>query len=426
MGLINVTHTQVTQSILDLQQDLLKNQYYLFNNMKALPVDYFNINTNRSTLDQALAIQYANLGTESPLRFNLIHDLYLYGLDRIALNLDYNDSMVEASEISGEAVITPNTIIPYPGDYFIIQMIGSRYLFQVNKVDKDTLDNGANYYKINYKLQYQDHDTMDRLLPLVVDENQFVSGNVGSNFSPVISKAKYDLGKILDDTSVMLKKYFDSLYFNNKVQTYTFVHLYHVCRTNMNSDYFYDPYMIEFIIKNNVLSNMGDKYLYIDHKTTLRADFPIKYNRSIWKVIENRNKSELTSCKTESAGQYIDDPATIFSTRYENYFELNYNDPIQFGRDLADTINIIPNAVIGHIINNQLFDIDSEYSKYNLLIKYFNNKDISAEDLLPLNRITELDNDNVNYFALPMIIFVLDTYIKKLMTNNNKYMTETL
>ena len=54
MGLLNVSHNEVTQSVIDLQSDLLKNPYYLFNDRKATPVNYYNINTTRSTLDNAL------------------------------------------------------------------------------------------------------------------------------------------------------------------------------------------------------------------------------------------------------------------------------------------------------------------------------------------------------------------------------------
>lgn len=416
MGLLNVTHMQVTQAVVDLQQDLLKNPYYLFNaNSKALPVEYYNLNTNKSTMDQALKIPYANLGTECPLRFNLIHDLYLCGIEKIVLNLENTEFGLEGTEITGESFVFPNTIHPYPGDYFVIKMIKKRYLFMVTEVNMDTLDNGANYYKANYKLTYNNSDRLD---PLVVSEFNFVSGNIGTNFNPVISSASYNFAKTLDDTSVMLKNYFKSLYYNSKVQTYTFVFMYQVCRTNINSDFFYDPFMIEFIIKNKVLSNAGDGYEFLDHKTFLRPEFPIKYNRSIWRVIETKNKSELTSCKTSSQAVYIDDMATIFASRYENYFELNYNDPDPVANLWSGTIQILDSQVIGHILNDQLFDLDSPFAKMNALVKYFNNHELLDEDIVPLTRITEYDNDQINYFALPMIIFVLDYYIKKAIANS--------
>ena len=412
MGLLNITHTEMTQSLIDLQSDLLKNPFYLFNDKKALPVEYFNLNTTMSTLDQALKIPYANLGQDSPLRFNLVHDFYLYGIDRMALNLENGDFGVEASDISGEAIILPNTIKPYPGDYFSLKMLKKTYLFKIIEVSTDTFENGGNYWKVSYKFEYLDNN---RLLPLVVEEFNFVSGNIGTNYAAVLKRTKYDVAKALDDAAVMLKNYYRSLYYNNKVQTFTFVYLYQVCRSNVNSDFFYDPYLIEFIIKNKVLANSGGKYEYIDHKTHLRADFPIKYNRSIWRVLETRDKDNLVSCKKSSTAIYINDPATIFSTRYENYFEMNYNDPDQFAEQFSNSIPIIDPQVIGHILNNQLFEINSmKYGKYNLLIKYFNYEDIEMEDILPLDRFTEIDNNQENYFLIPMLIYVMERYIKEL------------
>ena len=122
MGLVNVSHKEVVQSVANFQNDLLKNPYYLFNDQKAHIVDYFNLNTKKSTLDQALKIPYSNLGINSPLRFNYIHKMYLYGLSRIATNLEMGDFGLESSEVTGEAIVLPNTITPYPGDYFIVSL----------------------------------------------------------------------------------------------------------------------------------------------------------------------------------------------------------------------------------------------------------------------------------------------------------------
>ena len=412
MGLLNVTHNQVTQSLLDLQLDLLKNPFYLFNDKKAIPVDYYNLNTNQSTLDEALKIPYANLGPDSPLRFNLIKEFYLYGLDRIALSLDNGEFGIESTEITGEAIILPDTIHPYPGDFFSIKMIKQRYLFRVTSVSKDTLDNGANYWRIEYRLEYNEDS---KLLPLVVEEFQFVSGNIGSNFNSVLTKTKWDVAKILDDTAVTLKRYYKSLFYNNKVQTYTFIYLYDMCPMNMNSAYFYDPYMMEFIIKNKVLSNDGEGYDYIDHKTTLRPEFPIKYNRSIWKVIETRDIHNLSACKHRSSALYIDDPATIFSTRYENYYELTYDDSNPTAEMFSQAIDIIDPQLIGRILNNQLYPNDTKCAKYNIIIKYFNYGKIGVEDLLPLDKIEEYDFNQYNYFMIPMIIYIMEVYIKELM-----------
>lgn len=416
MGLLNVSHANMTQSVIDLQADLLKNPFYLFNDKKGLPVDYYHIDKDRSTLDDTLRIQYADLGKDSPLRFNLIHDFYLYGIDRVALSLENGDFGVESSEISGDAIILPDTIEPVPGDYFIITMLKDKFNFKVTDVSMDTFDNGSNYWKIGYTM---DRSNSEDLEPNIVGEFNFISGNVGTEFTPVLATKKFDVCKNLDDVAVNMKQLFKGLYFNNKVQTYTFVYLYHVARTSMNSDFFYDPYMIEFCIRNRILDNSGDKYDFLDHKTTLRPEFNIKYSRSIWKILETREKDELPACKHSSAAAYIDDPGTIFSTRYEDYFELTYNNPDPVAEMFAPAIDIIDPQVIGHILENQLFDYNTQYGKYNILIKYFNYADvIETQDIIPLERIFENENNMENYFFIPMAIYVLEFYIKNLMARS--------
>ena len=413
MGLINVSHSEMTQSVIDLQADLLKNPFYLFNDRKGTPVDYYNIDNYQTTLDNGLKITYDNYEDESSLRFSLIHDFYIYGIERVALSLENGEFGVSSSEITGEAVILPDTITPYPGDRFVVNMVEQKFLFIVTSVNLDTFDNKSNYWKIEYIL---DHISKTPSDALVVKEYNFVSGNIGTQFSPVLLTSKWNICKILDDTAVALKKLFKGLYFNEKVQTYTFVYLYRVCQNSMNSDFFYDPYMIEFCIKHKILANMGEKYDFIDHKTNLRPEFGIKYTRSIWKVIERRDKKELPACKHSSAALYIEDPGTIFGSRYEDYFELTYSDPDPVAELFAPSIDIIDQQVIGHILENQLFDPDSKFGKYNLLIKYFNfHNDITIEDIIPLERIMETENNMENYFLLPMIIYVIEFYIKNMM-----------
>jgi hypothetical protein len=409
MGLINTSHSTMTQSVIDLQTDLIKNPFYLFNDKKGLPVDYYNINTSKTTLDPSLKIAYDDHGPQSPIRYNLIKNMYLYGIDRAALNLENTEFGVTSSELSGDGIILPDTITPYAGDSFVITMIKQRYIFNVNAVTMDTFDNGGNYWKIEYSLS---HLSDAEFKPLIVDEYEFISGNVGTNYSPVLLKTKFNICKILDDAAVNLKGLFKGLYFNDKVQTYVFVYLYHVCKTNMNSDYFYDPYIIEFIIRNELLKDGSGMYNFIDHKTHLKPEFNIKYNHSIWKVLETNEKNELPSCKHSSSATYISDPATIFGTRYEDYFELTYNDPDPVAEMFAPAIDILDPQVIGHILEDQLFDQNTKYTKYNLLIKYFNHHEYGVEDIIPFERIIETENNMENYFLIPMAIFIIEKYIK--------------
>ena len=414
MGLINTSHTTMTQSVIDLQSDLVKNPFYLFNDKKGTPVDYYNLNTSMSTLDPALKLHYSDYGDDSPLRFNIIKDLYIYGIDRITMNLENSDFGMTSNEITGDAIILPDTITPYPGDYFVINMTKQRYLFNVTGVSTDTFDNGGNYWRIEYRLKYLNDD---EFRPLIVDEFNFVSGNVGTNYSPVLLKSKFDMLKILDDGAVNLKNLFKGLYFNDKVQTYTFVYLYHLTDISMHSNYFYDPYMMEFIIRNEILRDTSGIYDFIDHKTHLKPEFNIKYNHSIWKILETNEKEELPSCRYSSSAIYINDPATIFGSRYEEYFEMTYGTPNPALEPYAPSIDILDPQVVGHILENQLFETNGRYGKYNILVKYFNHDfDYKPEDIVPFERIHEDECNSENFFLIPMVIYIIEKYIKESMT----------
>lgn len=417
MGLINTSHKEVIQSINNFQADILKHPYYLFNDKKANIVTYYNLNTTRTTLDVAAKIPYSNLGEESPLRFNRIKDMFLYGLERVSLSLEQGDFGLESSSITGDGVVLPDTIQPYPGDYFTINVVQQKYVFKVIDATPDTFQDGANYWRISYQL---DQLNIDRLEPLVVAEFQFVSGNVGTNFNCILPKTKWDLSKELDDRAVLLKQFYKSLYYNEKVQTYTYTWLYKICQHNYHSAYFYDPYLIQFIMNNGILKNDGSKYIYIGHKTVLEPTFAIKYSKSIWACLEAREKDNIHACTIQTYAKYIDDPSTIFQTRYEDYYELTYDKPSAITEYTSQTITILDPQVIGHIEENDYFSYDDlKYSRYNLLVKYMNDQDISIEDLVVYDRIQDFENDPINYFLIPMAIFCMEYYIKKLMTKTS-------
>lgn len=416
MPILNINHREMVESMTDFQADLLKNPYYLFSDKKATIVEYYNLNATKSTLDEALKIQYSNLGMHSPLWFNVIHNFYLYGLERVMINLESGEFGLESSDITGDAMILPDTINPYPGDYFTISHVKKKYVFKVTDATYDTFNNGANYWKVGYKLVYLDDVNVRRK---VVEEYEFHTGTVGTEFNSVIKKAKWDLATKLDMVAVQLKKFYKALYYNNKVQTFTYVHLYQISQSNMSSDFFYDPYMIEFIIQNRVLANDGDEYIYIGHKTNLSPEFPIRYAKSIWKVLETREMDNIGSCQLETNAKYIDDPSTIFNTRYEDYFELTYSPIYPSFQQVAPPVPIFDPQVIGFIQENQLFDYTDDHAVYNLIIKYMNKDDVAVDDLLPYERIEEFDNTERNYFLIPMAIFCIEFYIHQLLSKTS-------
>ena len=149
---INTTtaYTQMVSQAAETMKGLLDNPYYLYTDKKASVCTYYNLNTTMTTLDEATRGNYSEISPNSPLRFNKIKKFMIYGITRIEPNLDIGEFGLESSDITGECIVLPKTIIPYPGDYFYLDQIEKPYLFRVTAVNPNTLDTGATMYRINY------------------------------------------------------------------------------------------------------------------------------------------------------------------------------------------------------------------------------------------------------------------------------------
>lgn len=395
---INTTQKVIIDSLVESHKDILKNPYYTQTDKKATIVTYYNINKTKSTLDESLKIEYSRLGDGSPLRFNRINNFFIYGLERISTQLENGDFGIVASEIEGEAIILPNTIEPLPNDYFTINYLDDTLLFKVTGVTFDTIENDANFWKISYKLdRMEDNDILDQLS----DDFEMIVNNVGTQFKSIIRKTDYDFIDKLEIIIDRIKEYYNSLFYNERVQTYTF--------TNAGK-LFYDPYMIEFLIRNNILDNDGRKYIHISHQTFLSNRFDMEYDKTFFRFIEmpdvNSKKPRYTSQAT-----FIDQLMSIFSDRAEEYFEIKYIDDNSIINLNEYIIENFKHSLLDNIFNDTRYD-GNDYR--NIIIDYFYNKKLSGNAIDSLNDI-EFDDTMELFYNIPILIYVLEYNIKELL-----------
>ena len=156
----NTKHTDTITSLTEGYKNRLNNPFYKFIDKKPFIVQYYNINTRHSTLDRATRSEYAIIGDDSPIKYNLIKDAYLFGAERLQFGLDTGEFGLESDSLESESYILPDTWTPYPDDYFTINHSGKTYLFRVMSVNMDTFDNGANFYKITWKYDKPNDDNI--------------------------------------------------------------------------------------------------------------------------------------------------------------------------------------------------------------------------------------------------------------------------
>ena len=394
---INTEHTDNIDSLVTGLKDILKNPYYKWNDKSGTKVKYFNQNKEATMLDQSTKLYYADIGLDSPIKYNMIEDFMLYGLEQIMINMENEDFGPRSSEISGEAIVLPNTIVPYVGDYFVITYTEEDLLFRVIDSSPDTLENGANIYKIQYKME---SSTLESILEHdnIEDTYNFVINNVGTGFNSVIRHESYNMIKALDQVLFNLRTYYKSIFYKERVQTFVFLY---------NNQRFYDPYMIEFLKENKILDGNND-YIYLVQQTKLSSMFPINYNRSFFKCIENKDLKNIHCYEHRGTAEYISDPLSIFQTRLESYFEIKHTvEDYNFG-----ILPCFKDDLINAIEENRL--LEGNDSIYNIIIKYFHNEKIEQRDIDDLNCIDYSDNIII-FYAIPCIIYCLERFVKSLL-----------
>lgn len=396
-GFINTTYKNISDNLIEGYKNRLRNPYYKWNGQNTTKVTYFNLSNTNTTYDEGSCNIYDGYGKDSSLRHNKIEDCYLYGLERITMALESGDFGLQGSEVNGTAITLPNTFQPYPQDYFIINHLDNKYVFRVNHVSSDTLENGQNFYQLEFTLDHTDASVLDKQ---VVDNYVMVIDNVGTTFKSVIKSTEFDEVKKIDDSLITLKKYYKALFYSDRVETFIFTD---------GVDHFYDPYLIEFIIKNKLMDK-SDQYIYIDQKVYLPASFPIEYDQTFFRGVELIEPSRFKN--TTSKAWIINDPLSIMYFRQEKYYMIDYFKNNTF----ANTIYNIKPELVEKIYNQSLYQNKDDFYK-NIIIEYFYGRDFNTDYIFYLNQIQYTASIEM-FYLMPIIIFILQSNLMKILNKN--------
>lgn len=400
MGFSNTSYSETVSSLLGDMTSFVKNDYYKFSDKPPTPVEYFHINKHASTLDEGSQLAFADIGKDSPLRFNLVHDFMLYGIDTpISLSYQSDEYGVESAAIEGEAYVLPNTIKPIPNDIFIIKYLKETVIFIVTEVSPDTLNDGSNMWRINYRSKSTYRERLQELYRQVVSEYNFIIDNIGTDYNCILKTDVVDFVKLVDEKMKTLKSYFKSIFYNKRVQTFTYTYL---------NEYFYDPYMIEFLKRNKILEG-DDEYVYVAHQTQLDTLFPMLYNNTIFRCLETKDYSHIRKYPHRGVSKLITGGYNIFHNRIEDYWEVYYD--YNPGYEPLKQIPCFMDEFISHVEDGELLEANITF--YNTIIKYFYDDSIDIFDIDEIDKI-QYQNNSILFYAIPCIIFCLENSMKEL------------
>ena len=392
---INTDQKITFDTLADNMKDLLNNPYYQFSDKKGTICQYYNINTTKTTLDEATRGNYSELGPDSPIRYNKVKNAIIYGFGKLDINLEVTDFGREGHDITGVSYILPDTIIPYPGDFFTVDQLDKPYLFKVTNAQPNMLYSEQVMYKISWVLSYPDlHDINNQ----VVGEYVYNNSAFGTNNKVIIESSIYDLVSQIQDTLIKLKDYFYMLFYDQKVQTFIYLHN-KVIHT-------YDPYLIEFISRNNILSGATD-YIYVTQQMFLPSTFGIDYDKTIFSCIEDKDISTKAKIRTVGNLLLCDQKLSLLYQYPIDYYYMEY----AHLNTRYHSIDIFNDLEMLYYIKN---NIKTNNALWNIMIKYFNNESIISNDLLEIKNIDYCENMEL-YYGIPIAIYCMERMVESML-----------
>ena len=348
---INKSYTNTIDSLTTGTIQKVKNANYVFNNKPPVLCNWYNIDKEATTFDEGTGAEYVAIGKNSPIRYKLIKDAVFYGQGiQIELDLEYDEDGLGASALpSISGIVLPNTWIPYQGDHFTLKQAGKEYIYRVIAVSYDTIDNNNNIYKFDAQLDQTGDSYINKQ---ITDTYRFIVNNVGTSYNAVIKETIYDCIDTLDKMLIQIKNYYISLFYNDSVQTFTYKGQY---------GNIYDPFMIEFLIRNDIL-NGSDEYIYVHHELPENRTFSIEYNDSLFRALETKTKERFTNQKC--CAELIRDQYSLFASVSEEYYVIKHQDIGMF------IFNPVDSVLISNVKFNEEFDINNPKSYYNIITQY--------------------------------------------------------
>lgn len=243
----------------------------------AILTTYYSQRENSITVDRGLQDIDQLFGKKSPLRYNKIKNLPLYGFGQT--NPENTDEMqVEDINIEGDCILLPSTIVPKQLDFFQVNHLKMNALFQITSVNYDSMKPDG-YYKIHYRLISTSEETIQDINEKVIDTYSTELNAIGSNINPIIREDEFQYkNQVRQMVNQMITNY-RALYYNTRHNCF----LYH--HPEMGLDWF-DMCGNEFIAKYSLMNIENSSNVILLHDKIQDSQKLLYYTNSIYNWIE--------------------------------------------------------------------------------------------------------------------------------------------
>lgn len=255
-------------------------------------VTYYHINKNLSTTEIGNNNIDSFIGDDSPVRYNKINNLPVYGMPVFDSRNDYDtdNAGFTGEGFSGEILLLPNIIEPCEGDCFILDVFDNRRFFVINAVEQIILKS-----KPHYVLQFHAGipDYLEKLNNQVVEEYNAIFDNIGTHDKVVMSTKEYDMRANYLDIYNDLMDYYLHKFFKSKITMFEMDVITNTTCSNMVK--YVDKFLTKFMEKNRliVMDKLTKGCLMLDYNALYDGDDYLEYKNTLYWAIENKDMSKF-------------------------------------------------------------------------------------------------------------------------------------
>jgi hypothetical protein len=248
-------------------------------------VTYYQLDMEATKQDTNLENVNNLVGSNSPNKYKKITDVVIYGIDALGISNEISEKGLQ-SLITGDFVLLPDSIRPYPGDFFTFDDTElTDHLFRVNDVQYDKAS-PRKFFRCAFAL-YQDQPEL--ILGNVSEDYVLNYNNVGGEETAVLKKETAVMGEKATLLVNGLIDKFTNLFYDEDMDNFLCPLADYVTGQMF---YFWSPYAQKFIHDHKILDKferdfMNELYVNDINEALSRNIFSdFAYYNSIYRKLE--------------------------------------------------------------------------------------------------------------------------------------------
>ena len=284
------------------------------------------------------------------------------------------------------------------------------YIFRIISVASDNIMTD-NYYQIQYRLEYVDHEKATWLNKQTVEKYNCVLENIGTDKKCIVRSDVLEQIHNLEKEYDEIADTYKAVFYNDRYNCF-------LGEIDGPCHLLYDPLQVEFINKHNLFNPKGQLMVLIPTQQFYDSKRPLKYERSIYRFFEQKELRKLNNFKFNMF---------LGVSNKETAFAKYADESVQIA-DIPDPKYLNDSAISifsDEFVQQMKMGLPAETKYGQLLIDYIKKEKFSTSDI-PLDLMDELiylDAGIEIFLIIPIILFIIkDTidkalYIEKDLTN---------